>query len=586
MPNTLRLLATLALAGAIAACTTPQPVQKNTAPLVELPQATTGLIQYTPATLEIDGQLALLYQSRDERVTFKLGERTLQLDDSLPIKGGNRFQLRRDGQHIYATWWSPKNSKALYIATSQDGGKTFSPPALINDGQNALPPYGLMLGKQGMLGAAYMDERSPRFQVFANRSTDHGLTWPKPDLQLNQPTANTPSMAMFPQVFSSDQAWVVTWTETVESMGRPLYRIMARRSTDQGQSWSEPVALLSESAFLSAETSAQAGGHFVMAFDAHGKGIQALVSTDHGQTWKQAKDLGGTSNAALSNSGIQLAIGKDQAHAVWIEEAEGSKARIMYASLDMNTGQWMAGPTRLDVKEFDNTMSTLPDIQATPTGELIAAWMDFRDIRPNLYLSASFDQGAHWTAPQPVTQPGMLAVGYQQLIPWKNGLALSYQSFSQDDEQSGVITIIPLKLIPGKGLDLPDYSHTKLPEAKREELLKQRVEAFWKHRISGQFAESYPFFDPAYKKAFNLDTFMQTQGMLIYHEAKPLETKISGNEAEVKLKIKYESKPLMVSGKPVSVPVTEVEVTNTWVWIGDNWYMVYKPTTGAPFLKY
>lgn len=582
----LRLLAPLALAGAISACTPPSPVQQSIPPLIELFQASTGLIQYSPASLEIDGQLALLYQSRDERVTFKLGERTLQLDEGLPTRGGNRFQLRRDGQHIYATWWSPKNSKALYIAISQDGGKTFSSPTLINDGQNALPPYGLMLGKQGILGAAYMDERSPRFQVFTNRSTDHGITWPKPDLQLNQPAANTPSMAMFPQVFSSDQAWAVTWTETVESMGRPLYRIMMRRSTDQGQSWREPIALLSESAFLSAETSAQDGGRFVMAFDAHGKGIQVIVSTDHGQTWNQAQDLSQTSNPALNNSGIQLAISKDRVHAVWIEESESIKARIMYASLDLNTGQWLVGPTRLDKKNFDNTMSTLPDIQATPTGEVVAAWMDFRDIRPNIYLSASFDQGAHWTPPQPLGQPGMIAMGYQQIIPWKDGLALSYQSFPQDDEQSGVVTILPLKLIPGKGLDLPDYSTSQIPDSKREEMLKQRVESFWQHRINGQFAESYAFFDPAYKKAFNLDTFMQTQGMLIYHEAKLLETKISGNEAEVKLKIKYESKPLMVSGKPVSVPATEVEVTNTWVWVGDNWYMVYKPTTGAPLLKY
>jgi hypothetical protein len=47
-------------------------------------------------------------------------------------------------------------------------------------------------------------------------------------------------------------------------------------------------------------------------------------------------------------------------------------------------------------------------------------------------------------------------------------------------------------------------------------------------------------------------------------------------------------KPVMIPGtpKPVSVPPVEVDTPNTWVWVGDDWYLMFQPSYDPPVLKY
>ena len=62
---------------------------------------------------------------------------------------------------------------------------------------------------------------------------------------------------------------------------------------------------------------------------------------------------------------------------------------------------------------------------------------------------------------------------------------------------------------------------------------------------------------------------------------------MTGNEATVKMKIKYEVKPTpLPSGKSITVEPKEVDASNTWVWVGNNWHLVYAPAFGQPNLKY
>jgi len=575
----------LMLAGALAACTSEPNTANPSKPLMQIDDAVTGDIHLMPAVNEVNGKLAALYQSKDGRVTYKYDQQSIKLDEQTPIKGGKWFQLNHNGQAIYASWWSPQNQKSLYLSASKNQGQTFTPATVVNQDQNMLPPYALMADSQGAVSMTYMDERNPKYNVYANHSSDFGATWAKPDQRLDAPAQpNASTMAMYPQALKAEDAWVIAWTDTVESMGHPVYRMLARRSIDQGKTWGEAEVLLTESAFISALTSDQQGKNFVLMFDAEGKGVQALSSNDAGKTWLHATEISGTQK--LTNNFIRTAVSENKAYAVWIEESPSNKPRIMRGILDMASGTWVGVASRMDIKPFDNTKSSINDIITTQSGDIIVGWMDFRDIRPNIYLSASFDKGASWTTPQSLAQPGMSSLGYFEFIPWKNGAAINYQSFPADDVNNGSIIIQELSINAPKGFVLPDFTANQPDSQKREALLKQRVNAFWKHRIDKQYAESYAFFDPAYRKSFTQEIFTNTQGMLTYHAAKLVDYSIKGNEATVNLKITYEAKEAMFSGKPVSIPSSEADVTNTWVWIGDNWYMVFKPTIGDPMLVY
>lgn len=552
--------------------------------LVQIDNATTGLEPFVPASIEIDGNIATLLQTREERVAFVMNSKMQLLDENLEVKGGNRFQLHQDGNHLYALWWSHKNGKSLYFAVSSDNGKSFSPTQVVNDQHGVLAPFSLLTGKDGVLGMTYMDERQPNYQVYFNRSTDHGLTWPRPDTRLDTPPEDGQvSVAMFPYTVKTSDAWVTVWTDTIKSMGRNVYRVITRRSTDEGLTWAPSVSIYSSQEPLESFNVHQHIDRVIVTSVIHDKGIIALASNDQGATWKHSDILGGTEN--LINSGLSTTIAENKAHLVWIEESSEIRPRIMTSTLNMDRATWDTPPKRLDIKEEDKTYSTLPKITSLANGTLAAAWIDYRDIRSNVYVSASFDQGLNWTTPQALETPGMLSASRPRWIEWNDGLAIGYQIYPEDKELEGDYVVRALTLEPPRGFAL-NTSPKILPKEKRLAMLEDRVKTFWKYRTDGKFDLVYPYFDHAYRAATPLEAYMQPQGALVYHSAKITNLSINGNEAQVDLTINYEVKPTLIAGKMVTLPPKDFDVSNTWVWVGDNWYMHYKPAVGDAFLKY
>ena len=405
MKRYLSLLASLASLAFVGGCAfvSSDPAGKV---LLQVDDIATGALQTQPAIVELNGQPALLYASKDDRVVFQQGAKRFTLDDTAPVRGGNRFQLHLQDRSLQALWWSHQDAKNLYFTSSTDSGQTFAPVSIVNDDHGVLPPFNLLRGPQGVLGMTYLDERQPHYQAYFNRSTDHGRTWARPDQRLDlAPAEAQPSNVQDPQSVESGAAWVSAWVDAVKVAGRASYRIVSRRSDDAGLAWSQPQVLYSSEKLISSLTVRAQGSHIVIAADAHEQGIFAFASSDQGRSWLGSGFLAGTGFAAAdsegaSNSGIRMALAGERAHLVWMQDRKGEKTRIMRASLDIAQAKWLDVVQRLDLKAHDNTRSMLPSVLATPQGALLAAWVDYRDIRPNIYLSASYDQGHAWSAPQ------------------------------------------------------------------------------------------------------------------------------------------------------------------------------------------
>ena len=134
----------------------------------------------------------------------------------------------------------------------------------------------------------------------------------------------------------------------------------------------------------------------------------------------------------------------------------------------------------------------------------------------------------------------------------------------------------------------PKKSPNLVSEADKKKRLEQRTKALWEARVAGNYEASYQMFDFAYKASTPLKFYVDNVGAITYLSFSIGEYTVEGNEAQVKSKLKYEVKQTMLPamGKPIKVDPIEVDITNTWVWVGNDWYLVYSPSYDKPILKY
>lgn len=586
-----RILFFLALLASLGGCASISS-DLSTQVLAQVGDMTTGALQTQPAIVELNGEPALLYANKDNRIVFQYGKQRQLLDESTPVRGGNRFQLNFQDQNLHALWWSHQDNKNVYFTSSVDSGQRFAPVSIVNDDHGILAPFSLLRGKQGVVGMTYLDERQPRFQTYFNRSTDYGRTWARPDQRLDvSPGEGKASEVREPQSVESGTAWVSAWVDAVQVAGRTSYRVVHRHSDDAGLNWSPLEVLHTSDKLISSLAVSAQGGHVVIAADEFERGILAFVSTDQGRSWRASGLMAGTGVAAgtegASNNWIRLAIAGERAHLVWMQDRSGEKTRIMRASLDIAQSKWLDAAQRLDVKTHDNTRSMVPVIMAVPQGPVLAAWVDYRDIRPNIYLSASFDQGQAWSAPQALLKPGEVSAGWPKLIPWRDQAAIAYEVYPSGRVADGQFVLKQIAL----GRDaksLPDFGNRlQISEAARKEKLEQRIKLLWEKRIAGNYESAYEMFDFAYRADTPKKNYLENVGVIMYQGFTVDDVVIAGNEASAKMKIKYEVKPTMLpSGKSITVAPVEVEAVNKWVWVGNDWYLVFSPSYGQTNLKY
>ena len=556
--------------------------------LLQLNDVATGSYGTRPVVVEMDDQPVVMHANKEGRVALQIGEKKQLLDATARVKeGASYFQLQRNGKELDALWWSHKDGKNVYFTSSVDGGRQFTPVSMVNDDHGVLPPFTMTRGSSGIIGLTYHDERQPNYQAYFNRSTDYGRTWGSPDQRLDTPPLAGRSSAVFePQSVESGSVWVAAWTDNVQITGKQTYRIVSRRSSDAGISWAPTEVLYSSDHHISSLTVRTHGDRVVIAADELARGVFALVSNDQGLNWHNTGPLPGSDSA--SNSGIVLTVAGGRAHMIWMQERTGEKLKIMRGAIDLTERKWRGVAHRLNLKPNENTSASYPAQLATAQGSLITAWVDYRDIRPNIYLSISSDNGETWSKPQALLKPGEISAGSPQLIRWKDQAAIAYEEYPTDRPLDGQFVI---RLLPaGNSITGMDgmASQMNISEADRKTKLEQRVKKLWEARIAADHDTSYEMFDFAYKASTPKRSYTDYMGVITYLSYDIDEISIAGNEAAVKMKIKYEVKPTMIptAPKPISIPPTESESPSTWVWVGNDWYLVYAPAYESAVLKY
>ncbi len=107
---------------------------------------------------------------------------------------------------------------------------------------------------------------------------------------------------------------------------------------------------------------------------------------------------------------------------------------------------------------------------------------------------------------------------------------------------------------------------------KKEALLREKVNAYWKGMLKKDMKVTYEIHDPFYRSKMPFDVYAVQRGPMVYHRYSIEEVKIRGNEAEVKIKVNYDVPKMMVLGKETSIPPKEVVVEDTYLFIDGRWF--------------
>jgi len=245
---------------------------------LKAPAGNVGKLFAPAATFDSKGMLYVSYvtlsgpgNSPDSFWVARSGDRGLNFDEPTKIAGPHTFQtsLAADPKsgRLFASWLQSRPEATMCIlcfaqtglpivvSRSDDGGRTWSPPAQVSDGgRMRVGAPSLAVDKDGNPAVVYLDygndrldwENTPgtydgRFTIVVARSTDQGVRWEPGqvvDADMVPPGRFLVYLPVSPSfAISGDGDMVVAWADGRSGDSD----VLLRRSTDGGKTWAKPV---------------------------------------------------------------------------------------------------------------------------------------------------------------------------------------------------------------------------------------------------------------------------------------------------------------------------------------------------------
>lgn len=323
-------------------------------------------------------------------------------DSSLALGPGGEVAI------TYRWWqWQPR-LKQVRIATSQDGGKTWSVPGTPVDDSSKAFDSEVAWGRDRSLVVVWSDERraSRLFDVYARRSPDGGATWEAP-VHLSRFPLNGPTDYHARPLLASDGA-ASFWSVWIGYRGgrSALY---VNRSTDGGRTWTSPRALTGDSRSVYAHRLVHAGDRLMVVWQDTRTGkdkIYAVTSSDRGETWSapaRVDHLPEEKNAVVaSQASVELAA-SGEAFAAWHDGRHG-RDDVFFARSEDGGRTWAGPDARLDQDEPGVGVSRHAHLALAGDGRVAVVWEDDRAGHEAIYLRVRSAAGT-WGPEQRLSTP-------------------------------------------------------------------------------------------------------------------------------------------------------------------------------------
>lgn len=545
-----------------------------------------------PKPLYFEGKPVIAFYDNKQWLKFKwVGEKdslTISKQAHPDVKNSYIGFSSKDG-NIYIVW-RPKiasgdkmGDKHILFSASYDSGKTFSTPVLLNSDVGAFHPRRLEAGTEGLLYLVWTDERAGNHRIYINRSKDYGKRWAG-DIRMNSQEGN----AYEPFISAHGKAVWIGWLEPAKEKSVLKFRF----SEDGGETWSDEAKIPAPDTWIFTPRMVHTNsGLFVMYF-VEGKGIMYNRSPNNGKSWEAPSLIPDTT--VYGSSGFKIAKNtKGNICVMWPGpfKLEDKKADVFINCSIDGGATWSKETARLDTNTPMLTHSLAPDIAIDEDGRVVVVWQDLRNIRPSIYMNYSIDGGLTWQKQDIlINSPNSRSISqFPSVATDGKGRFLIVWMIALSDSPKKEYLLAYEELVfkcPELASDLNrkicEPVIKELDEGIRRARLANRVEEFWKAYVRKDYKKGYEMFDPFARARLSLDNFLSHVGQLTYHEFKILADSISLNEnfASLKVNVVFEAETFTVGQYTGSIPRTERELNEKWIWIDGDWFKVYEISTG------
>jgi len=233
------------------------------------------------------------------------------------------------------------------------------------------------------------------------RSDDAGNTWANSHVLSD--TVNSTN-AMFVRIVKHGQQIMVFWRSIMNSGPRP-WNIGYALSQNNGDTWIGPLYVLNPGwdhiLYFSASNSGAVVNIIVSRHIGYDLYFYGIRSTNFGQSWSQPVEL---FSAAQSSTPDATSYG-DIVHFVWAGRFDlENKYEVYYIRSTEGGINWT---DNVNISEIDQHHSYWPSISVNETGNVALSWMDFK-YSPNIFagdifLRGSYNSGQDWFAERQAT---------------------------------------------------------------------------------------------------------------------------------------------------------------------------------------
>lgn len=255
--------------------------------------------------------------------------------------------------------------------------------------------------------------------VYCSRSTDNGITWQSPVIVNSNASSDFQPDELPRLATDGNGTWMVIWIRSINAR----YELSCSKSTDNGQTWS-PRKIIPAGEYGGCSEGLQSGGNGVwIALFVTGWTQQSAAgplnfqnygvsrSTDNGETWSEPQFLfanqsmintcTGWARIACDRNGKWMVIGEAD-----LLKHENHLWDIFYCFSSDNGATWGA-PTEVNTTaNQDHASSFYADVAPDGKGNWVAAWSSYntRDLqgaRTASVWTARFNEDCPgWTAPK------------------------------------------------------------------------------------------------------------------------------------------------------------------------------------------
>ncbi len=546
-----------------------------------------------PKPFYFEGRPAIAFYDSTQSLKFKwVGDEeslTISKQSHPEVKNSHIGFTTKDG-NIYIVW-RPKiasgdkmGDKHILFSASYDSGKTFTTPKLLNTDVGAFHPKRLETGSDGLLYLVWSDERAGNHRIYFNMSKDFGKTWLEQDMKMNSHAEN----AYEPFISAYGQSVWIGWLKPEKGFSALMFRF----SENSGQTWSDEIKIPTSDKWLFTPRIVHTNAGLFVIYYVDEIGIMYNRSRDGGKTWEAPSLIPDT--ALYGSSGFKIAKNtKGNICVMWPGpfKLHENKADIFINCSNDGGSTWSKETSRLDTNTALFSHSLAPDIAIDEEGRVVVVWQDLRNIRPNIYMNYSIDGGLTWQKQDIlINSPDGKGISQFPSIA-TNGkgkfLVVWMKAFSDSPKREYLLAYEEVvfkcpELASDLNRKICDPSRKGLDDNIKKARFVSRVEEFWQEYVRKDYKKGFEMFDPFARARITQQFFLSNVGQLTYHEFKILTDTITINEnfASVKVKVVFEAETFSVGQFEGSIPRTERELDEKWIWIDGDWFKVYEIATG------